>query len=164
MQRFAHPDHKSAVFITIVAYALYVILFAGLRDSIGFIIGALAVIPVMAASWYFGFKYGILVAVFCILNNFVQLLLRGTSADEALLTPGVMIGFLVLVFISFVIGNLKTLVEERGHALLKLEQYERDRQAHTAFLELLNEVTASALEADSLNATLKTLGERIGTL
>src|SRR5215217_4405460 len=107
MQRFAHPDHKSAVFITIVAYALYVTLFAVLRDSVGFIIGALAVIPVMAASWYFGFKYGILVAVLCILNNFVQLLMRGTPANEALLMPGEMIGSLVLAFIALVVGNLK---------------------------------------------------------
>jgi diguanylate cyclase (GGDEF)-like protein len=164
MQRFAHLNNKSAIYIMVLAYAVYVILFALLRDSVGLIIGALAVIPVVAASWYFGFKYGILVAVLCILNNFVQLLLRGTPANEALLTPGEIIGFLVLAFISLVIGNLKTLTEESSHALLKLEQYERDREVHTAFLELLNEITASALEADSLNAALKILGERIGTL
>src|SRR5215211_1889685 len=164
MQRFAYPDTKSSTYITILAYALYVVLFAMLRDSFGMIIGALAVIPVVAASWYFGFKYGIIVALLCILNNTIQLLMGGNPVNEVLLNSSEVIGFLVLAFISYVVGTLKILIEERGHALLKLEQYERDRQAHTDFLELLNEITALALEADNLNSTLKILGERIGTL
>jgi diguanylate cyclase (GGDEF)-like protein len=164
MQRVAYPDHKSAVYITILAYALYVVLFTMLRGPFGLIVGALAVIPVVAASWYFGVKYGIVVALLCILNNVMQLLMQGLPAGEVLLSSSEIIGFLVLAFISPIVGNLKTLIDERSHALLKLEQYERDRQVHTDFLERLNEITASALEVDTLNSTLKILGEGIGNL
>jgi hypothetical protein len=164
MQRFVYPDKKSAIYITILAYALYAMLFALLRDSFGLIVGALGVIPVMAASWYFGVHYGMIVAALCILNNIVQLLVQGQTAAEVLISSSEIIGFLVLAFISFVVGNLKILMEERSQALLRLKQYEQDRRAHTDFLELLNEITALALEANSLNSTLKILGERIGTL
>src|SRR5688500_13639470 len=164
MRRFAYPDRKSAAYITILAYAWYVVLFALLRGPMGFIVGALGVIPVLGASWYFGTKYGIVVSALCILNNIVQMLLQGTSATEVFLRSTQIIGFFVLIFISFVVGNLKSLMEERSQALLKLEKYEQDRQAHTDFLKLLNEITALALEADQLNSTLKILGERIGAL
>ena len=164
MKRLAYPDKKSSIYITVFAYAFYVMLFALFRDSFGLIIGALAVIPVVGASWYFGFKYGMVVAALCILNNVTQLLFLRANANEVLLSSSEIIGFLALTFISFVVGNLKTLMEERSHALLKLEGYEQARQAHTDFLELLNEITAVALEADNLDSTLKILGERIGTL
>lgn len=164
MQRFAYPGAKSAVYITIIAYAVYVMLFALLRGPFGLVVGALAVMPVIGASWYFGSRYGIVVAILCILNNIVQLFMQGTLANEALLSSSEIIGFLMLAFIAFVVGNLKTLMEERSHALLKLEQYERDRRAHTDFLELLNQITGTALEADDLDATLKTLLEGLGRL
>src|SRR5687768_6267266 len=102
MQRFAYPANKLSTYITILAYAMYALLFAVLRDSFGMIIGALAVVPVVAASWYFGFKYGIVVALLCILNNTVQPLMQGSPANEALLDSSEIIGFSVLAFISFV--------------------------------------------------------------
>ncbi len=55
-------------------------------------------------------------------------------------------------------------MEERSQAMLKLERYEQERQAYTEFLERLNSITSRALEADSLNSTLKILVERIGRL
>jgi diguanylate cyclase (GGDEF)-like protein len=164
MQRLLHPHAKSAVYITVLAYALYVVLFALLHDSFGLVVGALAVIAVVPASWYFGYKHGLVVAVLSILNNIVQLFTRREAATEALLDSSEIIGFLVLVFVAFVVGALKTLMEERSQAILKLERYEQERQAYTEFLERLNSITSRALEADSLDSTLKILVERIGKL
>ena len=163
MKHLVYPDTKSAVSIAIIVYVLYTILFALLRGPFGLVVGALGAIPVFVTSWYFGFRSGIAVAVLCILNNVVQLLIHGGSANEALSSSEI-IGFLVLAFIAFVVGTLKTLMEERGHALLKLEKYEQERQAYTAFLEQLNSITSRALEADSLDSTLKILVEKIGKL
>jgi diguanylate cyclase (GGDEF)-like protein len=163
MKHLVYPDTKSAVSIAIIVYVLYTILFALLRGPFGLVVGALGAIPVFVTSWYFGFRSGIAVAVLCILNNVVQLLIHGGSANEALSSSEI-IGFLVLAFIAFVVGTLKTLMEERGHALLKLEKYEQERQAYTAFLEQLNSITSRALEADSLDSTLKILAEKIGKL
>src|SRR5919106_1051896 len=164
MQRLLHPHAKSAVYITVLAYALYVVLFALLHDSFGLVVGALAVIAVVPASWYFGYKHGIVVAALCILNNIIQLFIQREAATEGLFGSSEIIGFLVLAFVAFVVGTLKTLMEERSQAILKLERYEQERQAYTEFLERLNSITSRALEADSLDSTLKILVERIGRL
>ena len=53
---------------------------------------------------------------------------------------------------------------ERGEALAQLEQLESDRQTHTKFLELLNEITGTALEADNLGSTFKILVKEFAKL
>jgi diguanylate cyclase (GGDEF)-like protein len=81
-----------------------------------------------------------------------------------LYTPGTLLGSASLILVGLVIGQLGTTSRERREAILKLQQYEQEHKAHTHFLELLNEITAMALEADTLDSTFKILGERIGTL
>jgi diguanylate cyclase (GGDEF)-like protein len=165
MNKLAYPqDKRSPYIVVITTYAIYVVLFALLRNSVGLVIGAASVLPVVTASWYFGVRVGIVTGVLCILNNIAQQVLQGIALPEILLNASEIIGFFVLTFISFVVGNLKTIIEERSNALLKLEQYEQDRRSYTDFLELLNEITGMALEANSLDSTLKILVERIGKL
>src|SRR6266498_2641007 len=165
MKRIVYPKNKSSQYsIIIITYTLYVVLFALLRNSVGVAIGVLAIIPVIGASWYFGAKGGIFIASLSILSNIAQQVIRGVSVDELFLAPSEMIGFFVLTFTSYVIGGLKTAIQERSNALLKLEQFERDRQAYTDFLELLNEITAMALEVSNLDTTLRILVEKIGKL
>jgi diguanylate cyclase (GGDEF)-like protein len=165
MQRLAYPKDKVSPYIVVITtYTLYIVLFATLRGSVGLVIGATAVMPVVAASWYFGFRSGIVTAVLCILNNIAQQVIQGISLAEILINSSEIIGFFSLAFISFVVGNLKIIIEERSSALLKLEQYELERKAHTDFLEQLNSITGRALEAESLKITLEILVERIGEL
>ncbi len=165
MNRLAYPQNKSSQYIIIaIAYVLYTVLFAMLRSSIGVVVGALALIPVIGASWYFGYKAGIFLSALSILNNMIQQGIGGGSLHELYLTPNEFIGFFVLTFVSLVVGGLKSVIQELSSALLKLEQYELDRQAHMDFLELLSENTGMALEADSLDSTLKILAEKMGKL
>ncbi|HEX9334040.1 MAG TPA: diguanylate cyclase [Anaerolineales bacterium] len=165
MKKLAYPKNKSSPYIIIfITYALYAMLFALLRNSVGVVIGALAIIPVVGASWYFGSKSGIFIGALCVLNNIVQQIIGGYSLSETLLNSSEIIGFFVLTFTSYVVGSLKTAIQQRSSTILKLEQYERDRQSYTDFLELLNEITGLALEANSLEITLKILVERIGKL
>jgi diguanylate cyclase (GGDEF)-like protein len=165
MNKLAYPqDKRTPYIVAITTYTIYVVLFALLRDSVGLVIGAASILPVVTASWYFGVRVGIVTGVLCILNNIAQQVLQGTALPEILRNSSEIIGFFALTFISFVVGNLKTIIEERSHALLKLEQYEQDRRSYTDFLELLNEITGMALEANSLDSTLKILVERIGKL
>jgi len=166
MNRLVYPQNKRSQYLIIsLIYATYVILFALLRDSVGVIIGALGIIPVIGASWYFGFRGGLFVASLCILNNTLYLLFKENSSFiELLLGPVDVVGFFILAFVALVVSNLKIVIDERNNALLRLEQYEKDRQAYTDFLELLNNITGRVLEADNLDATLKILVERIGKL
>ena len=165
MNRLVYTRNKSSQYIIIgIVYAVYVVAFAMLRRSAGVITGALSVIPVIGASWYFGFKGGLLIAVLCILNIVLQQGIREGSFLELIFNPTNIIGFFVLTFTSLVVSYLKIVIDERSNALRQLEQYEEDRQAHTDFLELLNDITGMALEADNLDVTLKILVERIGKL
>ncbi|HET9914972.1 MAG TPA: diguanylate cyclase [Anaerolineales bacterium] len=165
MQRRAFLQNKRSPYIIVIAtYTFYVVLFSLLRSSVGVVIGALAIIPVIQASWYFGFRGGIVLAVLSILNNIVQQVLQGNSLYKVLLNPSDLVDFFVLIFTARVVGNLKTVIEERSNAIRRLEQYEQDRRSHTDFLELLNEITGMALEADNLDSTFKILVERISKL
>jgi hypothetical protein len=138
--------------------------FASYHERLGIGTAALAIVPVIGASWYFGITGGVLTVLLSILANGIILLGENRSSAQLFQNPGDVIGALALLFAGVAIGRLGTILRERRDAILKLENYERDRQAHTDFLELLNEITAMTLEAESLDSTLKILGERIGTL
>gem|GEM_PF-626236 len=53
---------------------------------------------------------------------------------------------------------------ERNEALVKLGTLEKNRQTHTKFLELLNEITGTALEADNLESTFNILVKQFAKL
>jgi diguanylate cyclase (GGDEF)-like protein len=162
MKRLAYPDHKSLPYIMIlITYALYVVIFAAYHGRIGVGIAALAIFPVVGASWYFGVKGGLLTAILSILANTAILMSEGHSYGIFLDSAGNLVGILSLIFVGIIFGRLGTVTRERREAIYTLERYERDQQAHTNFLELLNEITGLALEADSLDSTLKILIERI---
>ena len=165
MNKLAYPaDKRIPYFIVVLIYALYVLSFAIDHDVIGSRAAALAIIPVLGASWYFGATGGVLTAVLSIVANAAILLSENHSMAEIFNNPGNWIGILVLMLVGVVTGRLGTVSRERRGALLKLEKYEQDRQAHTDFLERLNSITSRALEADSLDETLKILVEKIGRL
>ena len=165
MNRLAYPaDKRIPYFIVVLIYGLYVLIFAVNHEVIGSRAAALAIIPVLGASWYFGATGGILTAVLSIVANAAILLSENHSIPEIFNNPGNWIGILVMMLVGVVTGRLGTVSRERREALLKLEKFEQDRQTHTDFLERLNSITSRALEADSLEATLKILVEKIGRL
>lgn len=165
MNRLVFPQQKSSQYLIIaVAYALYAVIFTLYHDSAGFGIASLAVIPVIVASWYFGVMGGLIAAVLSILINVLVLIMDGQPQNASLLIPTNEIRVFSLIIIAIVIGKLRNVTQERGEALLKLEQIEEERKAYTDFLELLNDITGMALEANNLDSTLGILVERISKL
>jgi len=163
MNRLAFPQHKSFPYITVsLAFVLYSLIFGLYRAGFG--VASLAVIPVIAASWYFGVMGGLFVGVLSILINVVVLIMDGQPQNASLLNPTNEVRIFSLIIVAVAVGKLGSAVRERSSTLRKLEQFEKDRQAHTNFLELLNEITGMALEANSLDSTLKILVERIAKL
>ena len=142
----------------------YIAVFSHYYRQTGIGVASLAIIPVMVASWYLGSMGGMIIAVVMILSNTFILLLGNYSFNGLYLMPGNIIGTFSLFVVAFVFGKLTKVIDERKDALLKLEQYERERESHTKFLELLNQITAKALEANSLQATLEILTEKLAHL
>jgi len=165
MNRFTNPNNKRyPYFIIVVAYALYVVVFAAYHDVLGIGIAVLATFPVIGASWYFGLRGGVLTAVLSILANIAILFSDRHFYGILFGNPANLVETIALIFVGIVVGRFGSVISERQEAIARLEQYERERQAHTEFLEFLNEITGRALEADSLNSTLKILLEGIGDL
>ena len=163
MNRLACTQHKSFPYIAVsFVFLLYAAIFALYHDTAGIGIASLAVFPVIVASWYFGIMGGILTAFLSVLSNIIVLIDYGHLANLDILSNTA--GFLSLLLIGIVVGLLGTVTRERKDALDKLEKIEADRKAHTDFLELLNEITGMALEANSLDLTLQILLERIARL
>jgi diguanylate cyclase (GGDEF)-like protein len=162
MKSLAYPESKWVpLVLSILAYAGYAVIFATFHPQLGSGLAAISTIPVLLASWYFGIGGGLFMAVLSIFTNIVVLNLHGQPQSASLLDLTNEIRIFSLLVIAVAVGKLRDVSQERSTALLKLQQYEQGRQEHTSFLELLNEITALALEADNLNSTLTILGERI---
>src|SRR5690349_6051184 len=160
MNRLTFPQQKSSPYLIVAAaFVLYAVLFVLFHHRIGFGIASLAIIPVIAAGWYFGARGGIFLALLSVLINTIVLMVAGQFARVDI--PSDLAGSLSLFLIGIVIGFLGTAIQERKQALDKLEKIEADRRAYTIFLELLNDITGMALEADSLDSTLNILIEKI---
>jgi diguanylate cyclase (GGDEF)-like protein len=165
MQELATLAKKNLpIIFSLLTFTVYVIVFAAYHHRAGIGIAALATIPVLGAGWYFGAPGGVLTALVSILANVAILLAEPHDHPELLANPGSLAGALTLILIGAVIGKIGTVSRERREAMHKLEVYERERRAHTRFLEQLNSITGRALEADSLVSTLQILTEQIAGL
>lgn len=165
MKRLAYPQYRTSPYLVVaLVFVLYVAAFSYLHNWAGMGVASLAILPVIGASWYFGIKGGLSLAFLSTLTNSYLLVAEGYHMDKLFQTPGNLAAAFSLFVIAIVFGRLSTVTHERKEILSKLEQMEREREHHTAFLEKLNEITAMALEADSLPATLDILTEQIARL
>src|SRR6266498_3690321 len=163
MNKLHFLQHKSFPYIAVsFVFLVYMVLFALYHDRAGFGIASLAVIPVIAASWYFGVRGGTFIAILSILVSALLLIIMDRQQDIFSLSNDLRI--FILILIALITGKLGTVTREHSEALVRLEASEKRQQAQTNFLELLNQITAMALEADNLDSTFKILVERISKL
>jgi len=164
-RQLVHQQNKISSYISVaVIYVIYVAVFARFHARAGDGIASLGLVPVIAGSWYFGIRGGILLAILSALANIFLRTFTGYSFLESLSNPSMIVGTFAMIFVAFIVGRLGIVTRERGEALARLEQLESDRQIHTKFLELLNEITGTALEADNLGSTFKILVKEFAKL
>ena len=164
MNRLAYLNKNLPYMIVAITYVLYVIAFVLFYREVGLGIAPFSIIPVIAGSWYFGIRGGILIAILSITIDVLLPITFGRPLQEFVNDSGGVVGSIALFFVAIVIGRLSSVTHERKDAISRLEQYELARQAHTDFFELLKDITGSALEADSLDSTLNILVEKMAKL
>ncbi|HEX6269576.1 MAG TPA: GAF domain-containing protein, partial [Anaerolineales bacterium] len=165
MNRHAYPCYKiSPYIIVVIGYAVYVGLFLLFFGSVGWGVAPWTIIPVIAGSWFFGIRGGMLIAILSILTNMILPAIFGHSMRDFIEGAGNMLGSITLLLLAVIIGRLGTVTRQRGEALIRLEEIEKERREYINFLESLNEVTRTALQAKDLQSTLKVLVERITKL
>lgn len=160
----AHPKITTRYLVVALAFASYVWVFANFHHRYGMALTSLAIFPVILGSWYFGVGGGIAMALLSVATDVGSLIVLNHSLDELFQGAGYVIGNIILLFVAYIVGRLATVLNERHDALRALERHEAESRAHTKFIELLNGITGKALEADSLEMTLRILVEEIGKL
>jgi len=165
MNRLAYlPKNKIFPYVIVtIAFVLYVTLFVILIEKIGLGVASLSSIPVIAGSWYFGVRGGLLISLLSIPTNMILMAASGyITFQEFFENPSLITGTLSLTIVAMIVGRMGTVTRERSEALVKLEALEKNRQAHTKFLELLNQITGTSLEAENTESILNVLLEHIG--
>lgn len=165
MNRLAALLHKIPPYIIVaVIYTLYVVAAAIYHNRAEVGIASLAVVPVIAGSWYFGIRGGLFLAILSILANIVILTITGELHRTSIFNLSNDLRIFTLILIAVVVGRLATVTSERRVALTRLERLEKDYQDRTKFLELLNKVTGTTLEADNLESTFNILVKQFAKL
>jgi diguanylate cyclase (GGDEF)-like protein len=163
MNKLPITQHKSFPYIAVAfVFLLYSVIFMLFHGRAGFGAASLAVIPVIAASWYFGIRGGIFIAILSILVSALLLIIMDRQQD--IFSLGNDLRIFILILIALITGKLGTITRERSEALVRLEASEKRQRAQMNFLELLNNITSTALEANNLDLTLNILVERIARL
>jgi diguanylate cyclase (GGDEF)-like protein len=163
MNRLFRPhDKTSQYFIVILMIAIYLWVFAFFHHDYGMILSALAILPVIFGSWYFGVSGGIVTAILSIVADIGALLALGHPLGELFVGTAYFIGNALIFLIALIVGRMATLLGERNDALLSLKIIEEERRNYLELLESLIETTRIFLEADNLESALQVLVENIG--
>jgi len=105
-----------------------------------------------------------LTAMLSILTNITLPIILEYSPQEFLDGRGNLEGSIALLLLAVIMGRISTVARERKYTLIRLEELEKDRREYINFLESLNEITRTALEASDMQSTLKGLLEHIARL
>ena len=145
-------------------YGLFIGIFALYHSRVGLALTPLAVIPIIVGSWYFGVWGGMLMTLFAFLAIVILQMTSGYSLSQVFNTPDTLINSASLILVAIVFGRIATVSHERKELIQRLEKLEKYNLIRLNFLEVLNEITGSALKADSVQATLRILVKHVAQL
>jgi hypothetical protein len=112
--------------LSLVAYILSIIF---LHYFFGQAMAISAVIPVIVVGWLYGYKAGILFALFCFPANIFFFALFGVNWwEKMILSGGGVTGTLALVLIGAIVGRMSDLNTQLKEALYKRKQAEEERE------------------------------------
>lgn len=103
-----------------VSFGLFLALFAVYHQRAGNAFAALAIIPIVLASWHFGIRGGLITTALSILSYWLVKLLAGESFASIFDSPSTLIGALALVLTGIAVGRLATVSRERRMAFTRL--------------------------------------------
>ncbi len=161
MEKILYPDKGVLKYTFIlVGVGVYIALFIALYPLIGAGAGLFSIVPIFLAAWYFGVLGGVALGLAVnLVSTFLVFYL--SSLGVASLQNNQIIGSeILLILLAGLAGYLSILARKNRN----LQEAENNRRTHSNFMELLNEITAYALEADDLTSMFKLLAPRIGDL
>jgi len=141
--------------IVAVLFAVYLTFFASLLHMVGAVTTALAVVPVIAGSWYFGTWGGVITTLVSIVATISVMLALDHSVETLFDRPDYTIGNLIILFVAFIVGRMATLLREKTTAEAALLRRDSILRAVSAASELF--LKTSRWETN-VNTALEQLG------
>jgi diguanylate cyclase (GGDEF)-like protein len=117
-------------------FALYLTILTWFHHKLGMALLALAVIPILAGSWYFGIRGGIIITLFSILGNIASLLAFERSAALLLEKNDYVISAAILFLIAVVVGRLSQVLQQKSAIEIALLRRDSILRAVSAASEL----------------------------
>lgn len=142
--------------IVAVLFAFYLAFFAIFHHLVGAVTTAVAVVPVIAGSWYFGIRGGFITNIFSIIATLVVLQMLDHSTGTLFTGPEYIIGNLIIFFVAFIVGRMATLLRQKTAAETALLRRDSILRAVSAASELF---LKTSLWEKNVNAALEQLGK-----
>lgn len=159
-QKILAPAKRTSRYIIVaLLFTVYVGVFTWFHNDVGMVITALAVIPIIAGSWYFGIWGGIITTIMSILANIAALRVFDRSIRVFFEGEGYLIGNLILLILAFIVGRMSTLLREKTAAESALLRRDAILRAVSAASELF---LKTSLWEKNVIAALETLGKAAG--
>ena len=139
------PDQNRILALIVITF-LYVIIFTFLHETLQAEVTPLATIPLIFGAWWFGFRPGILFAVFLFVVNSVVISRTLTPNLSDVIEVGGS-GAVAMILIGGVTGKMRDLSHQLKRELSERKHTEVELRRHRANLESLVSARTSALEA-----------------
>ena len=150
---------------TVAAWLGYIFVFFLFKDMTSSVIVAVALLPIIVASWYFGFTGSILSSFLAIINNaFLLQAYYDYSWIDAFISEEVLFGYIIFVIVAFIVAFLSKRYKIQSEEILVRKALEKELQDYINFLTLINNITRAALETEDLPTMLQTLANRMSEL
>lgn len=159
-QKILAPAKRTSRYIIVaLLFTVYVGVFTWFHNDVGMVITALAVIPIIAGSWYFGIWGGIITTIMSILANIAALRVFDRSIRVFFEGEGYLIGNLILLILAFIVGRMSTLLREKTAAESALLRRDTILRAVSAASELF---LKTSLWEQNVMTALEGLGKAAG--
>lgn len=137
---------QNRIFALTVLTCLYIVIFTYLHETWQAEFTPLVTIPLILGAWWFGFRPGILFAVFLFVVNSVVISKTLTPNLSDVIEAGGS-GAVAMILIGGVTGKMRDLSHQLKRELSERKRSEEELRRHRANLESLVSARTSALEA-----------------
>ncbi len=150
--------------IVAVAFTIFLAAFFLLYPTLGLPIIMLGIIPVLVGAWFYGMWPGILftLGLYCIYMLIIALM--GWGNIRLAILPEVLLGLATGATASLMMGRLGENERKNREEFRQHEMLMEERNSHSRFLSLLNDILLAAMETDDMSSMLKVLAIRTGEL
>ena len=146
------------------SFIVFLVAFVLLYPRFGLPITILGIIPILMGAWVYGMWAGLLFTfTLYVIDVLIIVMLRWGDIKIAILPVG-LLGLATGAVASLIIGRQGELSRKNREEFRQRTALLEERNNHSRFLTLLNDILLAAMETDDMAAMLKVLANRTGKL